>query len=246
MLDSSALVHMNGRAYNPIAGRFVSADPFFDCGLGTQGWNRYNYVGNRAMSATDPTGFFSWDYCDPNQGIYDIFQCFYGRFGGGFYLNVGPVIYVGEKTEEECNELKKVYCSRLPLLPTIQTIPRHKIIITDETYWGTWPLPAAYNGMEVGVTVDLGRGRSFPKIGLEPSLDLEWALFEVYSFMRSEAMRVQTITSYQIECKPIRGCPKVKQFDSEQEIQDTGWYVSQPEEHHWSGVKTTANYVLGL
>jgi RHS repeat-associated protein len=59
MLDSSALVHMNGRAYNPTSGRFVSADPFFDCGLGTQGWNRYSYVGNRALSASDPTGFWS-------------------------------------------------------------------------------------------------------------------------------------------------------------------------------------------
>ncbi len=34
-----------------------------DCGLGTQGWNRYSYVGNRAVSATDPSGFecrYAW------------------------------------------------------------------------------------------------------------------------------------------------------------------------------------------
>jgi RHS repeat-associated protein len=57
MLDSSALVHMNGRAYNPIVGRFVGADPITDALLGTQGWNRYSYVGNRSVSLFDPTGF---------------------------------------------------------------------------------------------------------------------------------------------------------------------------------------------
>jgi RHS repeat-associated protein len=59
MLDSSGLVHMNGRAYSPIVGRFVGADPYLDLAVGTQGWNRYSYIGNRALSATDPTGFNS-------------------------------------------------------------------------------------------------------------------------------------------------------------------------------------------
>ncbi len=77
MLDSSALVHMNGRAYNPIVGRFVGADPMMnDCGLGTQGWNRYGYVGNRALSATDPTGFYSCSpegyFCDERLDRHDI------------------------------------------------------------------------------------------------------------------------------------------------------------------------------
>lgn len=62
MLDSTELVHMNGRVFDPVTGRFVSADPFEDCSLETQGRNRYAYVGNRAVSKIDPTGFFSaWD-----------------------------------------------------------------------------------------------------------------------------------------------------------------------------------------
>ena len=57
MLDSTSLVHMNGRVYNPAIGKFVTADPVTPCNLGTQQWNRYAYVGNRALSATDPSGF---------------------------------------------------------------------------------------------------------------------------------------------------------------------------------------------
>lgn len=57
MLDSTELVHMNGRVFDPVTGRFVSADPFEDCGLGTQGRNRYGYVGNRALTMVDPSGF---------------------------------------------------------------------------------------------------------------------------------------------------------------------------------------------
>lgn len=51
---------MNGRVYDPLVGRVVSSDPNYDCGLQTQGWNRYSYVGNKTLSATDPTGFWTW------------------------------------------------------------------------------------------------------------------------------------------------------------------------------------------
>ncbi len=58
MLDSTDLIHMNGRVYDPFLARFVTADPFLDEALGTQGWNRFGYVGNNPLSATDPTGYW--------------------------------------------------------------------------------------------------------------------------------------------------------------------------------------------
>jgi RHS repeat-associated protein len=39
MLDNLNLIHMNGRMYDPIIGRFISADPMLDGGLGSQGLN---------------------------------------------------------------------------------------------------------------------------------------------------------------------------------------------------------------
>jgi RHS repeat-associated protein len=58
MLDALDLVHMNGRVYDPLVGRFVSADPFIQDPTNGQGYNRYSYVLNNPTNLTDPTGFF--------------------------------------------------------------------------------------------------------------------------------------------------------------------------------------------
>jgi RHS repeat-associated protein len=57
MLDNLTLVHMNGRVYDPVVGRFISADPFIGSQLNTQGFNRYSYVKNSPLSLIDPSGF---------------------------------------------------------------------------------------------------------------------------------------------------------------------------------------------
>ena len=60
-LDDFALVHMNGRVYDPHLGRFTSADPFIQVPHSTQGLNRYAYANNNPLSFTDPSGyFFKW------------------------------------------------------------------------------------------------------------------------------------------------------------------------------------------
>ena len=58
-LDEVGLIHMNGRIYDPLLARFVQADPFIQDGENTQSYNRYSYVFNNPLNATDPTGFFS-------------------------------------------------------------------------------------------------------------------------------------------------------------------------------------------
>ncbi len=57
-LDDFGLVHMNGRVYDPQLGRFLSADPFVQFALSSQGYNRYTYVNNNPLSFTDPSGYF--------------------------------------------------------------------------------------------------------------------------------------------------------------------------------------------
>ena len=58
-LDSVSLVHLNGRVYDPLVGRMISADPSVPDPMNAQAWNRYSYVGNDPLAFTDPSGF-SW------------------------------------------------------------------------------------------------------------------------------------------------------------------------------------------
>ncbi|MCS6997640.1 MAG: hypothetical protein NZ533_11990 [Casimicrobiaceae bacterium] len=56
-VDEFGFVHMNGRLYDPELGRFFSADPTMQFPESTQGFNRYAYAGNNALSNVDPSGF---------------------------------------------------------------------------------------------------------------------------------------------------------------------------------------------
>jgi RHS repeat-associated protein len=57
MLDSVKMIHMNGRVYDRVIGRFLSADPYVSDPSNTQSSNRYSYVLNNPLSLTDPSGF---------------------------------------------------------------------------------------------------------------------------------------------------------------------------------------------
>ncbi|MES1940992.1 RHS repeat-associated core domain protein [Salinisphaera sp. T5B8] len=55
-LDNVGLVNMQGRHYDPLIGRFISADTLIPSPETTQGYNRYTYVYNNPLSYTDPDG----------------------------------------------------------------------------------------------------------------------------------------------------------------------------------------------
>jgi len=57
-LEEVALIHMNGRVYDPIVGRFLSPDAMAQAPLNPQNLNRYSYVLNNPLSYTDPSGLF--------------------------------------------------------------------------------------------------------------------------------------------------------------------------------------------
>ncbi|MDD4928803.1 MAG: toxin C-terminal domain-containing protein [Gallionella sp.] len=56
MLDEVGLIHMNGRLYDPVTGRFVSADFLIEAPGNLQSYNRYSYVWNNPLSNTDASG----------------------------------------------------------------------------------------------------------------------------------------------------------------------------------------------
>ena len=58
MINDFDVIHMGGRTYNPVLGRFMQADPFIQAPSNLQNYNRYSYVLNNPMSYTDPSGYF--------------------------------------------------------------------------------------------------------------------------------------------------------------------------------------------
>ncbi|MCM2311821.1 MAG: RHS repeat-associated core domain-containing protein, partial [Steroidobacteraceae bacterium] len=56
-LDSVGLIHMGGRVYDPVIGRFLSRDPYIDGVQNSQGANGYAYVWNNPLTRWDPTGY---------------------------------------------------------------------------------------------------------------------------------------------------------------------------------------------
>jgi RHS repeat-associated protein len=85
-LDSIGLVHMNGRVYDPLLARFGVPDPITENPFGTQGWNRYSYVGNSPVNFTDPSG-----YC--------FMGCFWKPIFGGLQSLLQRVPIVGSILE---------------------------------------------------------------------------------------------------------------------------------------------------
>jgi RHS repeat-associated protein len=70
-LDAVGVIHMNGRVYDPVAGRFLSRDPMIDGVFNSQGLNGYAYVHNNPLRFVDPSGLCIFDpvtgsliYCD--------------------------------------------------------------------------------------------------------------------------------------------------------------------------------------
>ena len=57
-LDRFGLINMNGRMYDPVTGRMLSADNYVPDPLFSQDYNRYTYARNNPLIYTDPDGEF--------------------------------------------------------------------------------------------------------------------------------------------------------------------------------------------
>ena len=80
--DQLGLINMNGRIFDPLLARFVSADPNIQAMSNSQSYNRYSYVLNNPMSYTDPSGFF----------FKKIFKAIKKLFSNGIFRAIGQIV----------------------------------------------------------------------------------------------------------------------------------------------------------
>ena len=74
--DETGFFNYNARLYDPLIGRFISADPLFQDLSDPQTLNRYSYVRNNPIIYTDPSGydFEEWDYGDGDYDYWDYYE----------------------------------------------------------------------------------------------------------------------------------------------------------------------------
>ena len=85
MLDDLGLVHMNGRIYDPLLGRMLSADTFVQDAGDLQAYNRYSYVRNNPTSLNDPSGHFWSALITVGFAAYDTYNYAAGKTTGAEY-----------------------------------------------------------------------------------------------------------------------------------------------------------------
>ena len=98
-LEELGAVHMNGRIYDPLVGRFMSADIIVQDPYNLQSFNRYSYVLNNPLTHTDPTG---WLHCVDSAPPYD--DCIGPGDGGGVPQSEGTlpgVTVTGDRYDPE-------------------------------------------------------------------------------------------------------------------------------------------------
>ena len=89
MLDAVGVIHMNGRIYDPKLGRFLQADPVIQFPDYSQSWNRYSYVLNNPLNATDPTGYILSFIGGVFGGAIGFFKCGYACAVVGAAIGAG-------------------------------------------------------------------------------------------------------------------------------------------------------------
>jgi RHS repeat-associated protein len=97
MVDGFDIVHMNGRIYDNMIGRFLQADPVVQDPSNTQNFNRYTYVWNNPLAYTDPSGYFAWRSFISTVAQIVGFICYFipGLQWVGYALNVASALLNG-------------------------------------------------------------------------------------------------------------------------------------------------------
>ena len=126
MLEDLNLIHMNGRVYDPVTGRFLSADLFVQAPYNSQSFNRYTYVINNPLSFVDPSGY-RFSSCMPDQWLGNNpdmdpwgFMDQFGRGRSGSFLGWAGNYAVGDFGQlTDVNSISSVFAQQSMAISTL-------------------------------------------------------------------------------------------------------------------------------
>jgi len=153
-MDPVCAINFNARLYDPTVGRFLSADSIVPNPMDGQSFNRYSYVENGPLSATDPTGHdcpsHNGNDCNKLQGGYGP-PC-YDCYGPGEDIdkngNLVPVsqlaFYSGTATDPATGSISHVSFRLDQLASTLGNI------FSDNPNASVWTNVPGLNGASIG------------------------------------------------------------------------------------------------
>ena len=90
-------MHLNGRVYDPLIGRMMTADPMVPDPANGQAWNRYSYVINNPLSFTDPNGYCFLGLCGVFNAIGSFFRAILANIAGHALVGCAMAVASGAK-----------------------------------------------------------------------------------------------------------------------------------------------------
>lgn len=113
-LDRFGLINMNGRMYDPVAGRFLGVDPVVQAPDYSQSYNGYSYCWNNPLKYTDPSG-----YELDALSTYDIVNNLWNS-GGGYWSSLFPDYFIPYFHDYDPHENSLLEYSIFQFLTTLQ------------------------------------------------------------------------------------------------------------------------------
>lgn len=186
-LDEMGAIHMNGRIYDPLIARFMSADPLVQAPYNLKSFNRYSYVWNNSLKLWDPSGFdaqtgnalhgesasdYNSDIGTEKSGSIEkssetgILQSVFHAIGRGFKAVQDALLPAGVPTAGEIFE--KLSVSPTPVLVAGSTFKAGKALFANKQAITAEVLAAREAAVAIskqhaigsGLTVTFGTGKS--------------------------------------------------------------------------------------
>lgn len=198
MISEFDLIHMDGRVYDPVIGRFISPDNYVQLPDDAQSFNRYSYCLNNPLRYTDPngewwgvddlifgaigfvTGYLSnaissgnWGWSSIQSGLIDGVTTWVGSnlFNGKTFLSTGTDAVGGVVSRGiENSSVWNYSASKIysALIPPFPIFSSPNLSVVLSPTFG-WNENNVAQGFSIGYDFDIGNWRFGGNIGLGPN-----------------------------------------------------------------------------
>lgn len=163
-MDAFGLINMNGRAYDPLVGQFLSPDPFVQSATSSQSYNRYSYCWNNPLKFVDPSGYTSF-YVDGMMLSERQFGLFWQSSALNGFENIENTS-VGGFSSSYGSQISTAFSRSMIISNQSEVFKKNYFFATQKLSKGTRVAIQGYNkGYAVTFDVAYGKGTTYSDYG---------------------------------------------------------------------------------